>query len=249
MARMSIHHIDHRLGNVFYAMIARMSDKNTVCLRRMSASHNEEVQFERFLGNKRVGIEALKSELYRSFGLSCPSSGHVFLIEDTTQIGFHLARKMKGLGPVGKGDSQGFYMHPLLCMDAVDGACYGVCGLEIYQRAPYAAEYQLLSKNERQALRNKQSFEEKESYRWYKVVEESSAHLPADIGKAVVADRESGIYSVPTGISALGFDYLIRARHDRHVLGGKRLSEDTSTWPSHHAMLELPATDGRSIRP
>ncbi len=239
------HQIDARLGNVCKTLVDRISEKQSISFRRISRNYNEQVQFSRFINNSRVPRKALEETCYQQFLGSCPSDRHVLLIEDTTKVSFSLARKIKGLGSIDKGQVQGFYLHPLLCLDAVDGARYGVCHLELYQR-PFE-EKEELTRRQKQLLRNKVAFEDKESYRWYNSVCQALPKLSTGVTKTVVADRESDIYAVLTGLTKLGVNYVIRGRHDWVVLGeAKKLSEAMAGWETFSRELDLPATDGRT---
>jgi hypothetical protein len=87
--------IDKRLGTVFEKIVTRVIDKQDVCFHRISAERAEEVPFGRFIGNNRVSVANLQSTLYAQFSTAYPSKGHLLLIEDTTQVSFSLARKIK----------------------------------------------------------------------------------------------------------------------------------------------------------
>jgi hypothetical protein len=151
------------------------------------------------------------------------------------------------LGSVDKGQIQGFYVHPVLCLDAADGACYGICELSIYQRSFEATPLVRLTRSEKQSQRNQIPFEEKESYRWLESIKTSVLRLPQNVKKTVVADRECDIYAVLTGFSTLGVDYVIRCLHDRTVVGvNKKLSQEISTWDTFTHTIQLPATDKRT---
>ncbi|GEO06450.1 hypothetical protein AAE02nite_41140 [Adhaeribacter aerolatus] len=78
-----------------------------------------------------LGLESL---IYEQFRFACPASGHLLLIEDTSQLTFNLERKITGLGKIDKGQVQGFYLHPVLGLNAGDGACCGLASVTTYQR-------------------------------------------------------------------------------------------------------------------
>jgi hypothetical protein len=226
----SVLSIDKRLALVCQKIVHRIVSKQDICFCRISNSYNKEVQFGRFIGNSRVSVSTLQDSLYEECCVCCPDDAHVLLIEDTTQVSFSLARKIQGLGAVDKGQVQGFYMHPVLCIDALNGACYGICELSIYDRDFEQESAVPLSRSQKQSKRNQELFENKESYRWLGSIEKSVACLPDNTKKTVVADRESDIYAVLTGFACLGVDYVIRTQHDRVVLGtNKKLSQELAT--------------------
>tara|TARA_R110002124_G_scaffold121037_4_gene279343 strand:+ start:149 stop:814 length:666 start_codon:yes stop_codon:yes gene_type:complete len=152
---------DRRLKTVFDKLTKRIGEKQTLSLRKLSTSRKEEIQFGRFVGNKRVSVDFLEQELYSQMG-NC-NSEHCLLIEDTSQVGFCLERSIKDLGKVDKGQIKGFYIHPVLAIDAVNYACYGIASVEFISRPWPQAE---LTHNQKSAARSRATFEEKESYRW-----------------------------------------------------------------------------------
>src|SRR3712207_5059723 len=98
-----------RLIKVFDKFTERISQKQTLSMRKLSSIRSEEIQFGRFIGNKRVNSESLKHHLYEQMRNSCTSSSSVLLIEDSSQMSFSLNRKIEGLGKVDKGQVKGFY--------------------------------------------------------------------------------------------------------------------------------------------
>ena len=56
-------------------------------------------------------------------------------IQDTTEINYqNHARRVSELGTVGNGTDLGLFLHPVLTVDAEDGACLGLADLHIWQR-------------------------------------------------------------------------------------------------------------------
>lgn len=125
--------IDKRLCRVFDKITDRLQEKQTLSLRKLSSSRKEEVQFGRFVGNNKVTVELLEQQLYSNMQNNCTGS-HCLLIEDTSQVGFSLERAIKDLGKVDKGQIKGFYIHPVLAIDAVSYGCYGIASLEFVTR-------------------------------------------------------------------------------------------------------------------
>lgn len=160
-------------------------------------------------------------------------------------MAFSLRRQIEGLGKIDKGIVQGCYLHPVLTLDAHNGACHGVSALELRVR-PWLDDG--LTYQQRKNARNKEFFEDKESYRWRSSIEKALESLPTGPRKTVVADRESDIYAVLVGLGRdLGVDYVIRSRIDRTLTEGKKLSVILGSQPIQDEMdMELPATEGRS---
>ncbi|MGD9858048.1 MAG: IS4 family transposase [Planctomycetaceae bacterium] len=62
--------------------------------------------------------------------------GVVLLIGDTTELNLSLWRDVAGLGPTGNGDTQGFFLHNSLMVDAASGDIVGLAGQELFYREP-----------------------------------------------------------------------------------------------------------------
>lgn len=189
---------DTRLIKVFDKFTERISQKQTLSMRKLSIIRSEEIQFGRFVGNKRVDTESLKRHLYEQMKNSCTSCSSVLLIEDSSQMSFSLNRKIEGLGKVDKGQVKGFYIHPVLCMDAYNGACHGIASIDFFERE---FEQEKRTRKEVNAERSKTAFEHKEGYRWYGSIESALKNLSGSVRKTVIADRESDIFPVLTRLS------------------------------------------------
>jgi len=236
---------DKRLERVLEKFSDRIRHRQTLSMRKLAHSRKEEIQFGRFLGNQRVSVQSLESILYEQCSTSASGSQHILLLEDSTQMAFSLQRQIKGLGKIDKGIVQGYYLHPVLTLDAHNGACHGVSALEFRVR-PWQDDG--LTYQQRKNARNKEFFEDKEAYRWRSSVEKALESLPTSPRKTVVADRESDIYAVMVGLKQdLGVDYVIRSRIDRTLTQGEKLSVVLGSQPIQDEMdVELPATEGRS---
>ena len=212
-------------------------------MRKLAYNRNEEIQFGRFLDNDRFGMEELKQTVFDRFKSCCPEEGHLLLIQDFSQIGFRLEKQIQGLGQVDKGQLQGFYLQPVLCLDADKGGCYGLAAVTFVNRG----FKKKISRELAKAQRSKTAFEDKESYLWYSTIADAVKNCPETVRKTVVADRAADIYPVLTGLTDLGVDYVIRARHNRCLEQGNKLYEQVSTFSEQYRFsVLLPATDKRS---
>ncbi len=239
---------DKRLDRVLEKMTDRICEKQTLSMRKLSNERKEEIQFGRFIGNEKVSMQALEAQLYGQMSKYCQSA-HCLLIEDTSKIGFSLERTTQGLGKVDKGQIQGFYIHPVLCMDAAHYGCHGIASVEFINR-PWPE--QVLSRQAINAKRSNMAFEEKEAYRWLSSIAKAlplggptqCEHIAT---KTVVADREADIYPLLTGLVDLGVDYVIRARFDRPTQDGQTILQEVGQWSAKHRyQVDVAATDSHS---
>jgi len=236
--------IDRRLYAVFDKLTNRISEKQTLSLRKLSTARKEEIQFGRFVGNNKITVELLEQQLYSNMRSHCTTS-HCLLIEDTSQIGFSLERAIKDLGKVDKGQIKGFYIHPVLAIDAKDYGCHGIASLEFITRR--WAEQDLTHK-EISSVRDKTPFEQKEGYRWFSSIKKALPQCLHVATKTVVADREADIYALLTSLTEeLDVDYVIRSRFDRPTESGATLLKEVKAWSEESCyQIKVPATDKRS---
>jgi hypothetical protein len=85
-------------------------------------------------------------------------------IQDTTEINYqaHAGRITAGLGTVGNGKDLGFFMHPMLFVDAELETCLGLGAIKTWVRITQArVDYP------------KQPIEENESFRWLETAEQA----------------------------------------------------------------------------
>lgn len=235
---------DARLGKVYHKLTEAMSGKLSVSFGNLAEDSACLSQYKRFMKNKRVELESILNDMQANFRSACPSSGHLLLIEDSSQIAFSLNRQVQGLGSVGRGSRQGFYIHPVLALDANNGACYGIAGMEFIHRE---FEEEKLSRQEAKNQARQICYEQKEGYRWYSAIEASLNYCPAEVSKTVVADREGDIYPLLVSLKRdLGADYLIRSQHDRRLSNQSKLWSEARSWSSVASFSKkLPATQKR----
>lgn len=97
-------------------------------------------------------------------------------------------------------------MHPVLAVDADDGACLGLAQLHLWQRTKgKAANYQSLP------------IEDKESVRWISAAQGARQRMPQARKITVIADRESDIYEMWARLPDARTELLIRACHERRL--------------------------------
>jgi hypothetical protein len=131
----------------------------------------------------------------------------------------------------------GLYLHPVIAVDADEGALLGLVHATFLSRDEGAS-----------AQRYTKPVKEKESQRWLDGAEQASRVCAAAARVTVIADRESDIYAAfaacPTGT-----DLLIRAAQNRSLDDKGRLFAELDALPvAGHATLTLPAKPGRKAR-
>lgn len=214
-----------------------MVAQQSVCLRQLGGDRAGEVRFGRFLANKRVSTQDLTDAACADIEVRC-AGRHVLAIQDTSEINYQShAGRVTGLGTVGNGTDRGFFLHPLLVVDADERACLGLAHVHLWERRQAKAKnYPALP------------IEDKESYRWLCTVEEGRKRLMQAAQITVVADREADIFELWSRLPDARTALLIRACRDRalETESGARLFEWISQQPVQGTYrLALPAITGK----
>lgn len=185
-----------------------MIEKNTVCIRKLAQTPAEQKRFERMIKHEDVSLHRLiKAEKLRVNEVA--TGRHVLGIQDTTEFNYQShSGRVHGLGTVGNGKDAGFFMHPLLVLDAEDGACLGAADVLLWNRLKKADEHypQL-------------PIEEKESYRWIESASEGRKALSNASLVTFIGDRESDIYEYYDRIPNENTHIIARVRVDRVIQG------------------------------
>lgn len=232
---------DDRLKRKGIKLLQRVMDIGKVTLRVLGENRAGEVSFHRFLRNPFVqSCEMIDTAVKRLEPII--SGKHILAIQDTTEVNFeaHRGRKV-GFGIVGNGKDIGFFIHPVIAVDAEDGSVLGLCSAEIWHRKDKAdPNYKMLR------------IEEKESYRWLKGADAAKLALASASIVTIIADRESDIYEEWDRIPDEHIHVLTRVGRDRAVCGGETLFAVSDALPvsCEHEFILPPGHSrvGRTVR-
>ena len=134
----------------------------------------------------------------------------VLALQDTTPLDFTAHPRTRGLGPLAPPTHHGLLVHSTLAVTP-DGLPLGLLGQQRWTRDPDAVG--------QAATRRQRATADKESQRWLRAQAETLAVLPADVRVLTVADREADIFDLFAAPRRAGADLLIRATHDRRLVG------------------------------
>lgn len=166
----------------------------------------------------------------------------VILAQDTTGLSYNTLRQTRGLGPIGEGYSRGLFLHSLQAF-RLDGIPLGNARAEVWARADQSDT----------ARRNEQSFDEKESGRWIRALQQAStlAQQMPQTQVLLCADREGDIYELYDQKAAVpaNVHLLVRGQHDRRLNDGSRLLESLARLPVGGTLkVAVPRRQGRAPR-
>ncbi len=216
----------------------RLVSRQAVCLRQLGGDRAGEVRFGRFLANSRVTTKALIEGVCAGIGQRSRGR-HVLAIQDSSEINLQRhAGRVSGLGTVGNGTDLGFFVHPLLTVDADEGSCLGLAHLHLWQRT-----------KRKEAHYRDLPIEEKESARWIDTVLAGQKRLSDAAKITVVADREADIYELWDRLPDERTHLLIRACRDRALVTDTGLT--LFAWMDEQAVqgsyrITVPTTPKRS---
>jgi hypothetical protein len=210
-----------------------------VCLRRLSEGDRAlEVRFNRFLGNDKVTAERI-IESWSESTVAAAAGRHVLAIQDTSEIHFNTtSQRRRGLGEIGKGNHHGVLLHPMLAVDADNGACLGLLSGEVWTRTGR----QTVSHDLRE-------LSDKESQRWIATALAAKPLLARAAMVTVLGDRESDIFALYASAAEQHFHVIARSMHDRKLAdsAGLYAASDAMAAVERRAIL-LPARPQRPAR-
>lgn len=207
-------------------------------IREICRDESSAKGFYRFLQNERVS----EADIVRNMISNCRSAcqgKYVVCIQDTTEInlGSH-SKRLKHDSNIGlinceNSNGMGFFLHPGLVLDALNGTPYGYSAVKIWNRglepnSKFDRKYASLP------------IEEKESYKWIEVSNNTKSAL-RDVVSAVVIiqDREGDICEQFVSVPNEQTDLLIRASTNRVLRDKTKLFDTFSSQPAQ-GFYELP---------
>ncbi len=197
-------------------LVDRIVATGSVVLRRIGGDRAGELATHRFLDNERVSPAAILDAFAQSTREACRGR-RIVAVQDTTEINFSgRDRGRRGLGPGGDGKGLGFFIHPVVAVEATQGAVLGVVGAAVWTRQGAAGEAG--------AGRRQRGLEDKESRRWLDGAIWAAARLDTASQIIVVGDRESDIYPLFARRPA-GVELIVRVAQNRSLASGGRLFE------------------------
>jgi hypothetical protein len=197
-----------------------MESKQTAILNQLSSSHANNMAYSRFFNNNSVSNDSLIESSQRKVKEISPGK-HILCLQDTSEINYEKHRKFfqledGDLGPVGNNKDIGFYIHPMLVVDANGYFPLGFSSVKIWNRS-------FDKQDKYQRNYKQQPIEEKESYRWITTGQESKKLLTDSIAHmTIIGDRESDIYQEFVLLKDPHTDLLVRSRENRKLYGEEK---------------------------
>lgn len=223
---------DERLDRRAGLMLEQMVATRSLVGRKFSGTREGQIGSLRLLSSDRVTPDKLLAP-HIARTIASAKGLRIVAAQDTTEINFagREARR-KGLGPAGNGDAKGFFIHPVIAIDATSEAVIGVAGAKIWTRDAVPTP----------PHRNR-PLEDKESVRWLEGATCAADLMAVATQVIMVADREGDIYPLFARKPA-GLDFVVRATHDRALAEDGRLFTASADWAELGRMAVRVASRG-----
>jgi len=192
----------------------------SVVLRQLGRTRAGEVAVQRYLSSPYVTYEVIVDALSARTRQAC-AGRRVVAAQDTTEINFKdRSAARRGLGPTGDGQSPGFFIHPVVAIDADEETMLGLVGAQIWTRD-----------EKKVSDRHRRAPEDKESACWLEGSRTAGRVLDQATQVISVSDRESDIWSHFAHRPA-HVELTVRARHDRSLEDGATLFKALADEPT-----------------
>ena len=239
--------VDTRLDRRGEQLVEAMTQRQSAVVHHFCETAKEQLGAYRFFSNADV----TEAELVSALGQQCAqhvTDRHVLAIHDTSSVNFQahagrLSCQDPLLGPLETASQVGFFLHPVLAVDADSAFPLGYVSVHLWNR-----RWQQPTKSARNY--KQQPFEEKESFRWVETVRNSASTLSAAERVTVIADRESDIFEVFADLPDARTDLVIRVAQNRRVEEEPgQLFDVLAARPCQHSyLLDIAATPTRQAR-
>jgi hypothetical protein len=210
---------DKRRPKALARLEEAMVTYSSVVVRRLGEDRAGELSAHRVLSAPAVTaagiVECLGQRAARA------SAGRrVVVAQDTTEVNFP-GHKRKRLGPAGRtGKTPGFFIHAAVVVDADEEKVLGLLDAQIWTR-----------NGKVKAARRQRLVKDKESQRWSRAVQLTSARLAGARERIVVGDRESDIFQL-FAERPVDTHLVVRCAQNRKLADGRLLFDAPQTWPT-----------------
>ncbi len=200
---------DERLEKRARKIISDFSQSPTASIPEFCGDRAATQAAYNFFSHQRLNARAIP-EAQRQATLERISQGGYQLIlalQDTTEFNYSHHAATEGLGPLDHPGYQGFFSHTTLAVSP-EGLPLGLLAQESWVRADPQPE-------QKQAYR---PIEQKESYKWFKGLDQGTVNFPPGVAVLSISDRESDIFEYFAHPRPSQVGLLVRAWRDRQLV-------------------------------
>src|SRR5215831_2722902 len=115
-------------------LMERIVATGSLVVRKIGVDRAGEMAVHRFLSSPFVSVGSIVATVAARTGEQC-AGRRIVAIQDTTEVNFKgRSARRRGLGPGGNGRDPGFFLHPVIAVDADDEAVIGLLAAQIWTR-------------------------------------------------------------------------------------------------------------------
>jgi len=225
---------DYRLVKRIKDFAESMEESPQSSIPKACQTHSKTKACYRLLGNQKLNPDIVINSHRKETIKRIKEHTQVLMLQDTTSSDYTTHKKTEGLGPIGTTENlSGILIHSALCVTTT-GVPLGIMAQKTWVRN--------LEERGKRALRKELPLEEKESYKWFELMDLSLKGIPQEITVITVADREADIFELFHKARAENRELLIRAIHNRRVAQEqKRLYQQIEQSPAiGKCLVKLP---------
>jgi hypothetical protein len=228
---------DIRREKRFISILNNVSNQPGSSIPKQTDSWYDAKATYNFFKNDEVSLAALQKALMHYGVKQVGNENSLLILHDISNISFN-DLEAEGLGYLDSKEGRG-----ILCYSSMAATPDGNPLSLLYQQT-WVRPLDQLGKGEK---RKERSFEDKESYRWYEGMQETTKLLGDTIHKIHIADRQADIYDIFFTGYEPNTDLLIRAGYNRKSSEGNPVWDLVGEQPPVAAItLEIPDVTGKN---
>jgi hypothetical protein len=215
---------DRRRAREGAALLGAVQRKQTLCVRRLAEDRKQERRFGEFLANPFVSTHEMLVTAGRKTNQRA-AGRHVLAIMDTTDVLFPTQETNKrGFGLGSDGKHPGLFLHPILAIDAANGAVIGLVDCIVLNRTEGPVSTPKTAAGKKVKTHKTRAADNKESQRWLQATRMAGDCLTGADTITMVGDREGDIYHLFANRPA-NVHLLVRSARPRALATGGLLPE------------------------
>jgi len=232
---------DRRLEERLHTMVEAFVERPESSIPSACESWAATLGAYRLLDNDAVEPEAILTAAAQATAERAVGQPLVLAVQDTTSIDYTGDGATTGRGPLEHPARQGLMVHTTLAVTE-EGVPLGIVDQQVWARDPDQVG--------RRHGRRRIPIEGKESVKWLKGLRNAEARLGQTCRVVTVADREADVYDLFSLADQLQGDWLVRARHDRRLIGDEeRLARAVRRAPlAGRVVTEVPRRADQPLR-
>ena len=232
-----------RLLKRFILSMITLSINPALSISAASANYSEAKAMYRMVENPEITEEMIIETHKQATIKRLAESGEniVLNVQDTTELNYTGLKQTSGLGEIGSHiKSRGLIVHSSLAV-LTSGLPLGLLAQNVWARDP---EERGKSKDD-----HKRPFEEKESYKWFKGMENSTNGIPSDIRVVNICDREGDIFEFFAKAIENKREFLVRAVQNRKTDEDEKILDKVQgVEASGIAIVDIPRDTRNNIK-